>query len=56
MFAAAGNRVETLHRVSIGNLQLDSLGLQEGEWMPAGPEHVAAVFEPLPESHWLHQG
>ena len=54
MFAAAGNRVEELQRVSIGGLELEALQLEEGQWMPASPEHVAAVFEPLPDTHWVH--
>ena len=32
MLAAAGNHCAALHRSAIGKLQLDSLGLQEGEW------------------------
>lgn len=32
MLAAAGNHCSALHRSAIGGLQLDALGLQEGEW------------------------
>src|SRR5690606_6529635 len=31
MFAAAGNRVETIHRVAIGSLRLDA-DLEPGQW------------------------
>lgn len=44
MFAAAGNHVEALQRVSIGGLLLDDLDLPERQWMPATAEHIAAVF------------
>lgn len=33
MFAACGAHVQELHRVSFGNVKLDMLGLQEGDWM-----------------------
>ncbi|HSV29243.1 MAG TPA: pseudouridine synthase [Candidatus Omnitrophota bacterium] len=42
MFAAAGNRVETLHRSRIGGLELGVL--QPGEWRVLTPEEVEAVF------------
>jgi 16S rRNA pseudouridine516 synthase len=32
MLAAAGNHCMALHRVQIGDLKLDALGLAEGEW------------------------
>jgi 16S rRNA pseudouridine516 synthase len=32
MLAAAGNHCVALHRSAIGQLQLDSLGIEEGEW------------------------
>ncbi|MFV3074164.1 pseudouridine synthase [Niveispirillum fermenti] len=44
MFAAVGNHVEALHRVSIGALRLD--GLAEGEWRLLSPGEVARVFAP----------
>lgn len=45
MFAAVGNRVETLHRVSIGGLGLD--GLAPGQWRIATGHDRALLF---PES------
>ena len=45
MFAAVGNRVETLHRVSIGGLGLD--GLAPGQWRLATDHDRALLF---PES------
>jgi 16S rRNA pseudouridine516 synthase len=42
MFAAVGNHVETLHRVSIGGLALDHLPV--GEWRSLGAEDVALIF------------
>lgn len=42
MFAAVGNRVVTLHRVSIGGLALGDLG--PGEWRRLGPAEVARLF------------
>ena len=33
MFAACGAHVEELHRESFGNIELDMLGLQQGQWM-----------------------
>ncbi|PWK92681.1 pseudouridine synthase [Fulvimonas soli] len=44
MFAAAGNRVETLRRVAIGRLTLE--GLQPGAWRVLAPGEVEAVFRP----------
>jgi 16S rRNA pseudouridine516 synthase len=32
MLAAAGNHCSALRRTTIGNLTLDALGLEEGEW------------------------
>jgi len=42
MFAAVGNHVETLHRVSIGGLALDNLG--PGGWRLLGKVEVARLF------------
>ena len=42
MFAATGNRVDTLQRVAIGALQLD--GLQPGAWRQLDADDIARVF------------
>ena len=42
MFAAVGNRVETLNRVSIGGLGLD--GLAPGQWRIATDRDRALLF------------
>lgn len=44
MFAAAGNHVIDLKRISIGGFQLPG-DLDEGEWRFMGPEDLAAVFQ-----------
>jgi 16S rRNA pseudouridine516 synthase len=44
MFAAAGNHVELLKRISIGGLTLPG-DLAEGEWRVLTKEELAAVFE-----------
>ncbi|MCU0749877.1 MAG: rRNA pseudouridine synthase [Akkermansiaceae bacterium] len=44
MFAAAGNHVLQLKRLSIGGLQLPA-ELEEGEWRELRPEELEAVFE-----------
>jgi 16S rRNA pseudouridine516 synthase len=43
MFAAAGNHVTALRRLSIGGLQLPD-DLAEGEWRQLTPAELAAVF------------
>jgi len=43
MLAAAGNHCAALHRSAIGQLQLASLGLQEGEWCYLTPEQLALL-------------
>lgn len=43
MLAAAGNHCEALSRVAIGDLTLDMLQLEEGEWRYLEPEHLAAL-------------
>ncbi|MGZ3183735.1 MAG: pseudouridine synthase [Telluria sp.] len=43
MLAAAGNHCAALHRSAIGHLELDSLGLGEGEWCYLGPEQLALL-------------
>ena len=42
MFAAAGNHVETLQRISVGGLALGELPL--GEWRPLGAGEIASIF------------
>ncbi|MBI3524224.1 MAG: rRNA pseudouridine synthase [Betaproteobacteria bacterium] len=42
MFAAVGNHVETLQRVSIGGLALDGLGA--GDWRLLGPAEIERLF------------
>jgi 16S rRNA pseudouridine516 synthase len=42
MFAAVGNHVETLHRVSVGGLSLD--GLASGGWRVIDQADVARIF------------
>jgi 16S rRNA pseudouridine516 synthase len=43
MLAAAGNHCSALHRSAIGGLQLDALGLQEGEWCYLDEEQLALL-------------
>jgi 16S rRNA pseudouridine516 synthase len=43
MFAAVGNHVETLHRVSIGALALG--GLAPGAWSILGDHDIARIFQ-----------
>ncbi|HEX5306148.1 MAG TPA: pseudouridine synthase [Dyella sp.] len=42
MFAAVGNHVEALHRVSVGGLALGDL--RAGEWRMLGDDDVAQIF------------
>jgi 16S rRNA pseudouridine516 synthase len=42
MFAAAGNRVESIHRVAIGSVKLDD-GLAPGRWRWLGDAELAAL-------------
>jgi 16S rRNA pseudouridine516 synthase len=42
MFAATGNRVETLQRVSVGGLALG--GLAPGQWRPLAPAEIERIF------------
>jgi 16S rRNA pseudouridine516 synthase len=42
MFAATGNNVETLQRISVGALALGGLPL--GEWRELGADEVALLF------------
>lgn len=42
MFAAVGNHVDTLQRISVGALQLGDLAL--GEWRALPPEEVALIL------------
>ena len=44
MFAAAGNHVETLQRVSVGGLTLGDLPL--GEWRAIDTADAARIFDP----------
>ena len=43
MFAAAGNHVETLVRISVGGLALGSL--PAGQWRPLDKDEIAQIFE-----------
>lgn len=43
MFAAAGNHVETLRRISVGGLALGELPL--GEWRAINADEVALIFQ-----------
>lgn len=43
MLAAAGNHCAALKRTAIGQLNLASLGLEEGEWCYLEPEHLALL-------------
>jgi 16S rRNA pseudouridine516 synthase len=49
MFAAAGNHVTGLKRISIGSFQLPE-DLEEGEWRPLLAEELEAVLTPPPSS------
>lgn len=44
MFAAAGNHVEALHRISLGGLTLPD-GLATGGWMLLDAQGIAAIFD-----------
>lgn len=44
MFAAAGNHVEALHRISLGGLTLPD-GLAAGEWVLLDAQGIAAIFD-----------
>jgi 16S rRNA pseudouridine516 synthase len=46
MFAAAGNHVETLQRVSVGGLTLGEL--EPGQWRQLSPDDVTRIFQPAP--------
>ena len=48
MFAAVGNHVQTLHRVSIGGLTLG--GLDSGQWRLLTPDDLIQLFGPVPGS------
>ena len=43
MFAAAGNHVSSLRRLSIGGLSLPG-DLAEGAWRELAPEELSAIF------------
>jgi 16S rRNA pseudouridine516 synthase len=43
MFAAVGNHVETLQRISVGGLMLGTLPL--GEWRALAADEVASIFQ-----------
>ncbi|MFZ6749442.1 pseudouridine synthase [Undibacterium sp. Ren11W] len=43
MLAAAGNHCAALSRTAIGQLRLESLGLEEGEWCYLTPQHMALL-------------
>ena len=42
MFAAVGNHVEALHRVSVGALTLDDLA--PGQWRALQADEIALIF------------
>jgi 16S rRNA pseudouridine516 synthase len=44
MLAAAGNHCAALKRTAIGQLNLSSLGLEEGEWCYLESEHLALLI------------
>jgi 16S rRNA pseudouridine516 synthase len=48
MFAAVGNHVESLHRLSVGALALGDLA--PGEWRPATPDDLAVVENRAPSN------
>ena len=43
MLAAAGNHCSALRRIAIGELTLESLGLEEGEWTYLEPDQLALL-------------
>lgn len=43
MLAAAGNHCDALHRSAIGELTLESLDLEEGEWTYLEPTHLGKL-------------
>ncbi|OOG55715.1 16S rRNA pseudouridine(516) synthase [Rhodanobacter sp. B05] len=47
MFAAAGNHVESLQRISVGALALGDLPV--GEWRALPPEEVVSIFAAAPD-------
>lgn len=48
MLAAVGNRVEALHRSSIGPITLDVASLPSGQWRWLTQNEVAALYAPQP--------
>jgi len=48
MFAAAGNRVEALHRCAVGGLELD--GLKSGQWRVLSTADLSRLFSELPSA------
>ena len=50
MLAAAGNHCSALRRIAIGELTLESLGLEEGEWTYLEPEQLALLRPAATES------
>lgn len=45
MLAAAGNHCSALHRSAIGGLELDMLGIREGEWCYLTSEQLALLLQ-----------
>ncbi len=45
IFRALGNGVKKLRRVSIGNLELESLHINEGEWKMLSPQQIRLLSE-----------
>ena len=48
MFAAAGNRVEALHRRAVGGLELDEL--ESGQWRVLSAADLSRLFSELPSA------
>lgn len=44
MFAATGNAVTALERITVGGLGLEALGLKAGEWRQLAPDEIERVF------------
>lgn len=55
MLAAAGNHCAALKRIAIGQLRLDALGLEEGEWCYLTPAQLALLVpDTLPNPEQQH--
>lgn len=49
MFASVDNHVETLHRQSVGNIELDP-ALEQGEYRPLTPDEVESIYDARADS------